>query len=579
MEHVLSELKFVLRSLARNPLFVLVAVVSLALGIGANSAIFSLLDQVLLRSLPVRDPQRLVSMDWDGTFSGSSRNDHAFSYPMYAGFRDKTENIFTGVLARYATPIDLGWRGAAESANAELVSGNYFDVLGVGTALGRTLTPNDDKLKGGEPYVVLSYGYWQKRFAGNPSVLNQAVDINDRPMTVVGVAQRGFRGTEVGSPTDVFVPMMMKATVTPTWDDMTDRRSIWLNIVARLRPGVSRKQAETAMIVLYHQEQLEDLKANPEAGANFRKKFLKNKFTLTGAAKGFSSLREKFSTPLVVLMAMVGTLLLIACGNVANLLVARAATREREISIRLSLGASKTAIFRLVFIESLMLSLVGGGLGLLVASWTGALLLRFLPFENVGQVFSTSPDGRILLFTLALSVITALVFGSLPALQIARPDVISTLKSEASSVIGSGHVRLRKGLVAAQISLSLLLLIGAGLFSRSLYNLMQVSSGMRMERVLSFSIDPSLSGYSGRKARQLFVTLQQALKAAPRSASGLRIGEPYPRQRQLELHNARGRLHHETGRERESRCERGSAGLFLNYGYSANHRPRIHGPR
>jgi putative ABC transport system permease protein len=189
--------------------------------------------------------------------------------------------------------------------------------------------------------------------------------------------------------------MMMKTTVTPTWDDMSDRRSIWLNIMARLRPGVSRKQAQAAMTVLYHQEQSEDAKANPEASANFRKKFLKNKFTLTDAAKGVSSLREKFSTPLVVLMAMVGTLLLIACGNVANPLVARAATRQREISIRLSLGLGKGAIFRLVFIERLLLSLVRGGLGLLVASWTGALLLRFLPFENVGQVFSTSPDGRI----------------------------------------------------------------------------------------------------------------------------------------------------------------------------------------
>jgi predicted permease len=515
MDHVTSDLKFVLRSLGRNPLFVLVAVMSLALGIGANSAIFSLLDQVLLRSLPVKEPQQLVSMDWDGTFSGSSRNDHAFSYPMYVGFRDKTKNLFEGVLARFAAPVDLGWKGAAERANAELVSGNYFDVLGVRTAIGRTLTANDDKLKGGEPYVVLGYGYWQKRFGGNSSVLNQTVDVNNHPMTVVGVVQSGFRGTEVGKPTDLFIPMMMKPQVTPTWDDMNDRRSIWLNIMARLKPNVSRKQAEAAMTVLYHQEQLEDLKTDTEAGPNFRKKFLKNKFALTSAAKGFSSMREKFSTALVVLMAMVGTLLLIACGNVANLLVARAATRQREISIRLSLGASKGAIFRLVLIESLLLSIVGGGLGLLVASWTGSLLLRFLPFENVGQVFSTSPDSRVLLFTLALSVLTAVIFGSLPALQIAKPDVVSTLKNEATSVIGSSHVKLHKALVAAQISLSLLLLIGAGLFARSLYNLMQVNSGMRTEHVLSFSVDPSLAGYSDERARQLFSRLQEALRAAP----------------------------------------------------------------
>ncbi len=515
MDHVTSDLKFVLRSLGRSPLFVIVAVLSLALGIGANSAIFSLLDQVILRSLPVKDPRRLVSMDWKGAFSGSMHDEHTFSYPMYRAFRDKSKNMFDGVIARFQTPVDLGWRGVAERANAELVSGNYFDVLGVTAAIGRTLTPKDDKLKNGEPYVVLSYPYWQKRFAENPAVLNQAIDINNHPMTVVGITMRGFKGTEVGRPADVFVPMMMKAEVTPTWDDMENRLSVWLNILARLKPGVSVKQAQAAITVLYRQEQLEDLKANPEANASFRKRFLKNPFTLAPAGRGFSMLREKFSTPLVVLMAMVGTLLLIACGNVANLLVARAATRQREISIRLSLGASKRAIFRLVLIESLLLSLTGGALGLLVAAWSGAVLLRFLPLENAGQVFSTSPDARILLFTLALSVITALVFGSLPALQIAKPDVASTLKNEATSVIGSGHVKLRKALVTAQISLSLLLLIGAGLFARSLYNLMEVKTGMRIERVLSFSVDPSLAGYSEAKARQAFQDLQQALEAIP----------------------------------------------------------------
>ncbi len=275
-----SDLKFVLRSLGRSPLFVIVAVLSLALGIGANSAIFSLLDQVILRSLPVKDPQRLVSMDWDGTFSGSARNDHSFSYPMYAAFRDKATNLFDGVIARFQTPVDLGWRGAAERANAELVSGNYFEVLGVPAAIGRTLTPNDDKLKNGEPYAVLSYAYWQKRFGGNPAVLNQAIDINNHPMTVVGITMQGFKGTEVGSPADVFVPMMMKTEVTPTWDDMENRRSVWLNILARLKPGISLKQAQAAMTVLYHQEQLEDLKVNTESPASFRKRFLKNTFTL-----------------------------------------------------------------------------------------------------------------------------------------------------------------------------------------------------------------------------------------------------------------------------------------------------------
>lgn len=514
MERVLTDLRFVLRSLSRSPLFVVVAVLSLSLGIGANSAIFSLLDQVLLRSLPVKNPQQLVYMDWDGSFSGDSRGDHAWSYPMYIAFRDKTNDVFSGVLARFGTHVDVGSSGFAERAQAELVSGNYFDVLGVEPVLGRMLTPDDDKVKGAEPYVVLSYGYWQKRFGGSRSVLNRIIDINNHPMTVVGVAERGFKGTEVGRPADVFVPMAMKTAVTPTWDEMSKRDSLWLNIMARLKPGVSLKQAQSAVTVLYRQEQLEDLKVMEDVTPRFRKRYLANKFWLAPAGNGFSRLRDQFSTPLIVLMAMVGTLLLIACGNVANLLVARAATRQKEIAVRLSLGATTRAIIRLVLIESLVLSIAGGALGLLVASWSGSLLLRVLPFEQLRSAFSTSPDVRVLLFTFALSVITAVIFGLAPALRVARPDVASTLKNEGRSV-AAGHVALRKGLVAAQISLSLLLLIGAGLFARSLYNLMQTQPGFETRRMLTFSVDPSLSGYSDERTRQLYRQIQDALAAIP----------------------------------------------------------------
>jgi predicted permease len=515
VERIASDLKFVLRSLARSPLFVVVAVLSLALGIGANSAIFSLLDQVLLRALPVKDPPRLVSMDWDGAFSGFMWNNHTFSYPMYVDFRDKTGNLFDGVIARFGSTVDLGWRGVAERTNAEAVSGNYFDVLGVGTVVGRSLTADDDKIKRAEPYVMLSYGCWQKRFGGNLSILNQTVEVNSHPMTVIGVAQRGFRGTDAGAPTDVFVPMMMKPVVTPTWDRMDERTSVWLNIMARLKPNVSRQNAQAAMTVLYRQEQLEDLKTNPNATPRFRKRYLTNTFMLVDAARGFSSIRDQFSTPLIVLMSMVGTLLLIACGNVANLLVARAATRQKEIAVRLSLGATAGAIVRLILIESLVLSITGGALGLLFASWSGSLLLRILPFETLAQVFSTTPDVRVLAFTFGLSVLTAVIFGFTPALQLMRAEIGATLKNEARSVVGSGSVKLRKGLVAAQISLSLLLLIGAGLFSRSLYNLLQTKSGMRTENMLAVSIDPALGGYSEQRARQLFHSLQQELSALP----------------------------------------------------------------
>lgn len=269
------------------------------------------------------------------------------------------------------------------------------------------------------------------------------------------------------------------------------------------------------MTVIYHQQLAEELKSMPGTPAQFQKRFLANKLVFRDAAKGISELRSRFSTPLLVLMAMVGTLLLIACANVANLLVARAAMRQREIAIRFSVGASNGAIVRLVMIESLLLSLAGGAFGLLVASWTGSLLVHILPFQDVDRVFSTTPDARILLFTFALSAFTAVVFGLIPALQATRSDLAPTLKSETTSVIGSGHVKLRKGMVAAQIGLSLLLLVGAGLFSHSLYNLMSSNPGMRTDHVLEFTVDPSLAGYSSERTRQIVREVQNRLLSMP----------------------------------------------------------------
>ncbi len=512
-----SDLRFVLRSLARSPLFVTVALLSLALGIGANSAIFSLMDQVLLRSLPVKDPKQLVWMDWDGTFQGRMSNDHSFSYPMYQAFRDKNPGVLSGVASRFVTTVDVQKdKGAPNRARAELVSGNYFDVLGVGSAIGRLLEPKDDLIKDGSPYVVLSYGLWMNRFGGDPNILNQTILINGHPMTVVGVAQQGFKGFEVGVNSELFIPMMMKRQVTPLWDDLDNKRSIWLNIFGRLRPGVSSKQALAAMTVLYHQQLSEELKEMPDASARFRERYPKNTLRLMPAASGMSGLREQFSTPLIVLMSMVGTLLLIACGNIANLLVARAVARQREISIRLSLGASHTAIVRLVLLESLLLSLAGGLLGLVVSAWTGALLLRALPFDDANQLFTSSPDVRVVLFTVGLSVATAIVFGLLPAFQATRPDTFTTLKNEAGNVSASGgQLRLRKVLVTAQITLSLLLLIGAGLFARSLYNLMSLNPGVQTERMLTFSVDPTLSGYSSTRIYSLYREVAAGLAKLP----------------------------------------------------------------
>jgi hypothetical protein len=291
-------MKLALRSLLRNPAFAATAILSLALGIGANTAIFTLTNQILLRALPVKDPQRLVAFHWTGQFIGGSTRGYedSFSYPMYADLRGSSAT-FTGIAARYQDTVDVSDKGPAERANAELVSGNYFDVLGVTPALGRLLTPNEDKLKGGEAYVVLSYDYWQRRFGGDPSALNRAIDVNGHPITVVGVAQRGFQGLSLMSPADLFVPLMMKTVVTPTWDDMGRRDSIWLHIFARLRPGTKPRAAQNAIAGLYRPALERDLSANGRS-AKFSERYVKNQLRLVDGSQGFGGMREFFSKPL-----------------------------------------------------------------------------------------------------------------------------------------------------------------------------------------------------------------------------------------------------------------------------------------
>ena len=304
---VFGDFSYTLRALRKSPVFTTVAVLSLALGIGANAAIFSLMDQALLRFLPVKDPQQLVLLDWSGAFSGSSRGLHTFSYPMYVDLRDGQPGVFSGLAARYQDVADVAAGGTAQRAAVELVSGNYFQVLGVGPALGRTLTPDDDKVKGGEPYVVLSYGYWIRRFGGDASILNKTIRVNNCLMTVVGVAPKGFKGMDALAPADLFVPVMMKAQITPTWDDLERRTSIWLNVYGRLKKGVAVKQAQAATEVVYRHALLRDLAEIPGGNARFRRPIEQNTLTLLDAAKGVSAIDSPLLTPMVVLLCMVGT--------------------------------------------------------------------------------------------------------------------------------------------------------------------------------------------------------------------------------------------------------------------------------
>ena len=522
----MRDIKYAARGLRKNLGFTLVVILTLGLGMGANAAIFSLLDQVLLRRLPVRDPSRLVFLDGPGAFQGRTFNRMTFSYPMYTDLRDRNE-VFSGVLARFQTPMTVVWEGRSERVLGDLVSGNYFDVLGVRPALGRVLTASDDRTPGAHPVTVLSYGFWQRRFGGDSAVLNKTMVINGHPMTIVGVAANGFNGIEVGTTSDVMVPVMMKAQMTPTWNDLDNRRSRWVTVMGRLKPGVTPEAAEVQLNVVYKQANELEITALTNVSDSFRQRFVSKHLEVLDAGRGLSDMRRQFSTPLIVLMCMVGVVLLIACANVANLLLARSTARQKEIAVRLALGAGRGRIARQHLIESMLLASAGAVVGLALAWWTGHLLLAALPGDPTTQTLSANPDLRVVFFTLLLALGTALVFGIGPALSATRPAVVTALKDEAGGVVGGGRqARVRRALVVGQVALSMMLLAGAGLFARSLFNLRSVDPGFSVESLLMFSVDPTLSGYDSTRMQRLFEETQDALAAIPsvRNVSMSEIG-------------------------------------------------------
>ncbi len=514
MESLARDLRLAFRTLRQSPAFTAVVVLTLALGIGANTAIFTLMDQVLLRMLPVKEPQALVLLDDPGAFQGFFFGDQTLSYPMYRELQDRSD-VFAGVIGRFPTSLQSSYRGSNERVAAELVSGDYFGVLGVIPSLGRAFTKDDDRNPGAHLVAMLSHGYWQRRFGSDPRVVGQTLHLNGHPMTIVGVAPPGFNGVEVGQAPDVFVPLTMKAQMTPTWDHLDNRRSRWLNVLARLKPGITVTEAEARANVLYRKLLQEELAQVPGGSPQFRERYAQNHLFLRPGSRGLSQLRQTASLPLLLLMGMVALVLLIASANVANLLLARGAARQRELAIRLALGARGWDLARQLLVESLVLAFAGGVLGLLVSAWTTDLLLRVLPFEGAARTFHSEPDLRVGLFTFGVSLLTGLLFGLIPAWQTSRPAVTSTLKDEAGSVVGGGHVRFRKGLVVAQVALSLLLLFGAGLLTRTLQNLRGLDPGFDQEKLLTFSVDPSLGGHSAESALEIFRRLQEDLAAQP----------------------------------------------------------------
>jgi predicted permease len=512
----IRDFQYALRTLRRSPGFTTVAVLTLALGIGANTAIFTLLDQVLLRLLPVKDPKSLVLLTMRGKHYGSNWGSNAISYPMYKDFQAQN-GVFSGMFARFPLYSSVTIGSQSERVKAELVSGTYFAVLGVGTAIGRPFTPEDDKTPHGHPLVMLSYNYWKRRFGGKPEVIGSTMLVSNQRMTIVGVTQAGFDGVELGDPPAIFVPMMMEVELMPLNKDMlTNRRNRWVNTFGRLKPGVTLEKAKASLQPFMHS--MLEAEVREEAFRNAspydREQFLKCWMEVLPGGQGRQNVQRELSTPLWVLMATTGMVLLIACANIANLLLARATRRQKEMAIRLAIGASRGRIVSQLLMEMLVLSVMGGALGLLLAFGADkALMSLYLPADSARLNISTAPDLRVLVFTFAMSALTALAFGLVPALQTTKPNVGKVLKDEASAVVGSGNRGLRKSLVMVQVALSLLLLIGAGLFLRSLDNLSRLGPGFTAERLIGFNIDPILNGYTVERTKLLYRELADSLRS------------------------------------------------------------------
>jgi len=514
-----SDLRLALRGLRRSPLFTTVAILSLALGIGANTAIFTLIDQILLRKLPVKSPDQLVMLFQRGSHNGSNMGGRMHSYPIYQDYQQKAEPL-AEVLCRRLVAASVSVDNQTERIVAEMVSGNYFSLLGVSPALGRVFNSReDDQVFMGHPVVVLGYDYWVTRFARDPSIIGKKILVNNYPMQIVGVSAQGFAGLDPAESPQIRVPILMKDAMVPDWGwvHLDDRRTRWVQVFARLKPGYTVESAKAPMQGLFMQVRGYEstLPAAKDWSQYARDQFMKGQLVVESAAMGYSNLRNDFSTPLIVLMCMVGLVLLIACANVANLLIARAFMRQKEIAVRLSLGASRARLVRQLLVESLTLSFAGGVVGLMLAFVLTRGLLAFIPNGTQPLLVSPRPDGRILAFTIALTFITGIVFGLLPALRASRPDPWTTLKDTMGSIAGTGgSLFLRKGLVTAQVALSFLLLFGAGLFVKSLQNLKTTDTGVALDNLIAFKVAPALSGYDNEKAVQFNRDLLEHLRTA-----------------------------------------------------------------
>ncbi len=520
------DLRFSLRSLRRSLSFTATTILSLALGIGATTAIYSLVDQVILHALPVRDPGRLVLVDWKGIqLADTFGSWNLMSYPLCRDLQQHDE-VFDGVFCRALTTVTLSTGKEPTPVSAELVSGTYFSVLGVGPARGRVVQADDDHTPDASPVVVLAYDYWKTQLAGALDIVGRKVLVNQHPMTVVGVAAAGFRGIDVGEVPSLWIPASMAAEAIPGFTDLLNRRTRWMQILGRLRPDVTRAQAQAALQPWFKAMLEEDTRRPgfPIVTAERRQRFLASTLELTPAPQGHSSLRRQLSEPLWVLLAATAVLLGLACLNVAGLFIARGLAREREISTRLALGASPGRIGRQLLADSVLVSFAGGLLGLALAPLLMRTLIAFLPHDTAANALASTIDGPLLAFAFTISMAAGLVSGFAPALHAGRKPLVSSLRERGGS---AGGVRLRKMIVAAEIALSLILVIGAVLFARTLTGLLAKGPGFDTSSLVSFGINPRQNGYSPEQAGQLLRRIYDAIGASPTTAASAMVSFPF----------------------------------------------------
>ena len=498
METLIQDLRYGLRMLLKRPGFTVIAILSLALGIGANTAIFSLVNTALLMPPPVARPGELVALN----NSAANRMFPTFSYPNYRDFRDRNE-VFSGLIAYRFAPLSVSHDGTNERLWGYVVTGNYFEVLGVGAAVGRVISAEDDQTPGAHPVTVLSYKYWQSRFGGDAGVLGRSLIINGRSFTVIGVAPRGFYGTEVISAPEMWFPMAMQAQIEVGNDWLNEREAENVFLQGRLKAGVRREQAEATLNSIAAQLESEHPVANEGKRVKLASPGLMGG-TMRGAVLGFAGL----------LMAVVALVLLLACTNLANLLLARVAERRKEIAVRLAMGASRFRLVRQLLTESVLMAVIGGALGLLLAFWLVDLAVALKPPVDVPLSVELQIDHRVLLFTSAISVVTGVLFGLLPALQATKTDLVSALKDDASTV-ARRRSYLKGGLIVFQVALSLVLLICGGLMLRGLGRAQTLELGFIPQNAVEVSFDLRLQGYDRARAKEFQKLLLERVRALP----------------------------------------------------------------